>query len=164
MHNKKETSHLPNLVCHALATDAFELSRVIFSSRKDEISKPKLALLARTRKLKYFQRADGRHVFISGWLPLVLGDSDVSKEDIINGPSNVEFLAWSYLLETILLLSKKNEVLLNLAHYFSRAPQKIKSRIFAGRVPGTVKAQLEAFTGESRASIRHYLRNVRATR
>lgn len=164
MHNKKEKNHIPNLVCHPLATDAFELSRVIFSTRKDEISKPKLALLARTRKLKYFQRADGRHVFISGWLPLVLGDSSISKEDVINGPSGVEFHAWSYLLETIFLLLKKNEVLLALAHYFFNAPEKVKSRILGHPVPRTIQAQLAAYTGESRATIRHYLSKVEATR
>tara|TARA_Y100000296_G_C5159884_1_gene251207 strand:+ start:820 stop:1314 length:495 start_codon:yes stop_codon:yes gene_type:complete len=164
MHNKKEKSHIPNLVCHPLATDAFELSRVIFSARKNEISKPKLTLLSRTRKLKYFQRADGRQVFISGWLPLVLGDFSISKEDIINGPSGVEFHAWLYLLETIFLLSKKNEVLLGLTHYFSHAPEKVKARIFGLPVPRTIQAQLVAYTGESRASIRHYLSKVEATR
>lgn len=164
MHDKKEKSHVPNLVCHPSAADAFELSRVIFSARKDEISKPKLVMLARTRKLKYFQRADGRLVFISGWLPLVLGDSSISKEDVINGPSGVEFHAWSYLLETIFLLLKRNEVLLALARYFSCAPEKVKSRIFGHPVPRTIQAQLAAYTGESRASIRHYLSKMEAIR
>jgi hypothetical protein len=160
MKQLKNKNLATNLICHPLAVPAFELTQAIFLSSPIPLSLHKLLLLSRARRFMCFERADGKYVFFSGWMPLLLNPSDSRKEVVKAGPSYIEFQAWLYALESILLLSSRNSVIENLAFFFFNVPDKVKARLFIGRIPNTTQAQIVEFTGESRASVRHYLRKM----
>lgn len=150
-----------NLICHPQAVPAFELTQEIFcSSSAREISKHKLKCFGQRQHLQYFERSCGHKVFYTGWVPLLLDPESLKKDYVLNGPSHIEFRAWSYVLDAILTLSKRSALLPNLALFFSYVPPKIKFRFFVNQVPRTLKAQLVEFTGESPNSIRYFLRNM----
>lgn len=147
-----------NFICHPQAVTAFELTQAIFSSHTEsDLSKHKILHLTRICCFKYFERADGKKVFFSGWLPQILKLDNYKKTDVYNVHSNIEFQAWLYALESILILSCRKTLISNLVLFFNCVPENIKFRFFNGRVPSTLQAQLVEFTGESKASIRHYL-------
>lgn len=152
---------VPNLICHPLAVPAFEFTQEIFCSPSSaSVSKHKLKHFGQRQHLAFFEKSCGNKLFFTGWLPLLLTPENVRKQDVLNGPSNIEFKAWSYALDAILSLSSRSEVLPNLALFFSKVPQGLIFRFFSGRTPKTLQAQIIEFTGESRASVRYFLGKV----
>lgn len=161
MHNKKEKSHIPNLVCHPLAVPAFELTQEIFCSPSSApISKHRLKLFSQRQHLAFFERSCGNEVFFTGWIPLLLTPENFKKYDVLNGPSNIELKSWTYALDAILSLSSRSNVVPNLALFFSQVPEKLKCRFFLDRTPKTLQALVVEFTGESRASVRYFLNKM----